>query len=544
MDIFLAVLPILWLIVALAILKMPAWKACLAAAVGSYVLAVGYYEKDAFIMATGALEGIALAVWPILLVITAAIFTYQLVVHTKAMDTIKIMLSSVTSDKRILALLLAWGFGNFMEGMAGFGTAVAIPAAMMVAVGFDPLKSILACLVANSVPTTFGSIAIPTTTLASLTGLQPAELGTFIAAQLFILNIVTPLFIVGIIAGGVKAIKGVFIQTIIAGLALAIPELIINMYAGGPELSVMGSSVVIMGVIIAIAKLMPVNDPEYKVETGAVRTVSAKEGLIAASPFILIFILLIGTSKLVPPVFNALIQFKTAVHIYAAEGAKPYTFVWIATPGIMIFISAFIGGFIQKANFGTQTTVLSNTFKTLKLTYVTIISVVVTAKLMTYAGMTSLIANALVAATGTMYPAFAPVIGALGAFLTGSGTNANVLFGPLQTAAAHQLTPGHDTLALWLAATNSGSAGVGKMFSPQSIAIAIGAVGPALNTYIEEHKIDSQKADQLRHSIDASSIMVHVSKYFLLYLIVFGIFTYFGQAFFPQLEYLLTLVKH
>ena len=544
MDIFLAVLPILWLIVALAILKMPAWKACLAAAVGSYVLAVGYYGKDAFVMATGALEGVALAVWPILLVITAAIFTYQLVVHTKAMDTIKIMLSSVTSDKRILALLLAWGFGNFMEGMAGFGTAVAIPAAMMVAVGFDPLKSILACLVANSVPTTFGSIAIPTTTLASLTGLQPAELGTFIAAQLFILNVVTPLFIVGIIAGGVKAIKGVFIQTIIAGFALAIPELLINMYAGGPELAVMGSSVIIMAVIIAIAKLMPANDPEYKVETGAVRPVSAKEGLIAASPFILIFILLIGTSKLVPPVYQALIQFKTAVPIYAAEGAKPYTFVWIATPGIMIFISAFIGGFIQKANFGTQTTVLSNTFKTLKLTYVTIISVVVTAKLMTYAGMTSLIANALVAATGTMYPAFAPVIGALGAFLTGSGTNANVLFGPLQTAAAHQLTPGHDTLALWLAATNSGSAGVGKMFSPQSIAIAIGAVGPALNTFIEENKIDAQKADELRHSIDASSIMVHVSKYFLLYLIAFGILTYFGQAFFPQLEGILTMVKH
>ena len=543
MDIFLAVLPILWLIVALAILKMPAWKACLAAAVGSYVLAVGYYGKDAFVMATGALEGVALAVWPILLVITAAIFTYQLVVHTKAMDTIKIMLSSVTSDMRILALLLAWGFGNFMEGMAGFGTAVAIPAAMMVAVGFDPLKSILACLVANSVPTTFGSIAIPTTTLASLTGLQPAELGTFIAAQLFILNVVTPLFIVGIIAGGVKAIKGVFIQTIIAGFALAIPELLINMYAGGPELAVMGSSIVIMAVIIAIAKVMPVNDPEYKVDMGA-KKVSAKEGLIAASPFILIFILLIGTSKLVPPVYNALMVFKTSVPIHAGVNAKPYTFVWIATPGIMIFISALIGGFIQKAGLGTQKQVLTNTLKTLKLTYVTIISVVVTAKLMTYSGMTGMIANALVAATGSMYPAFAPVIGALGAFLTGSGTNANVLFGPLQTAAAHQLTPGHDTLALWLAATNSGSAGVGKMFSPQSIAIAIGAVGPALNTFIEENKIDAQKADELRHSIDASSIMVHVSKYFLLYLIAFGILTYFGQEFFPQMENLLTLVKH
>ena len=151
---FLALLPILWLIVALAILKMPAWKACGIAAIGSFILAVTYFEKAAGIMFSGALEGIALAVWPILLVITAAIFTYNLVVHTKAMETIKMMLSSVTSDMRILALLLAWGFGAFMEGMAGFGTAVAIPAAMMVAVGFDPLKSILACLVANSVPTT------------------------------------------------------------------------------------------------------------------------------------------------------------------------------------------------------------------------------------------------------------------------------------------------------------------------------------------------------------------------------------------------------
>ena len=91
-------------------------------------------------MVTGALEGAALAIWPILLVITAAIFVYNLVVYTKAMETIKTMLSSVTSDTRVLALLLAWGFGAFMEGMAGFGTAVAIPAAMMVAVGFDPLK--------------------------------------------------------------------------------------------------------------------------------------------------------------------------------------------------------------------------------------------------------------------------------------------------------------------------------------------------------------------------------------------------------------------
>ena len=194
--VFLAVLPLLWLIVALSILKVPAWKACGVAAIISFIVAVVPFGKEAGIMATGALEGVALAIWPILLVITSAIFTYNLVVRTGAMETIKTMLTSVSSDMRILSLLLAWGFGAFMEGMAGFGTAVAIPAAMMVGLGFHPLKSILACLVANSVPTTFGSIAIPTTTLATLTHLDSVGLGQFIAIQLFILNTLSPFFVV------------------------------------------------------------------------------------------------------------------------------------------------------------------------------------------------------------------------------------------------------------------------------------------------------------------------------------------------------------
>ena len=215
LTVLLALSPIIWLIVALSILKLPAWQATSVAAIGSFIIAITAFQSDPFIMVTGALEGAALAIWPILLVITAAIFVYNLVVHTKAMETIKTMLSSVTSDTRVLALLLAWGFGAFMEGMAGFGTAVAIPAAMMVAVGFDPLKSIIACLVANSVPTTFGSIGIPTTTLASLTSLDPSHLGTFISVQLFLLNLIAPFFVVMIIGGGIKALKGVFLVTLL-----------------------------------------------------------------------------------------------------------------------------------------------------------------------------------------------------------------------------------------------------------------------------------------------------------------------------------------
>ena len=521
-------------------MKLPAWQATSVAAIGSFIIAITAFQSDPFIMVTGALEGAALAIWPILLVITAAIFVYNLVVHTKAMETIKTMLSSVTSDTRVLALLLAWGFGAFMEGMAGFGTAVAIPAAMMVAVGFDPLKSIIACLVANSVPTTFGSIGIPTTTLASLTSLDPSHLGTFISVQLFLLNLIAPFFVVMIIGGGIKALKGVFLVTLLSGLALAIPETVINAVMG-PELSVISASIVIMAVIIGCAKIMPPNDPQYAVkQTGEVPKVSGGEGLVAAMPFILIFVLLLLTSKLFPAINGPLASIKTSVPIYQGAGAKPYTFVWIATPGIMIFIAGIVGGFIQKAKAGEIFGTLGSTVKNLKFTYLTIITVVMTAKLMTYSGMTADIAKAMVAGTGSLYPLFAPIVGALGAFLTGSGTNSNVLFGPLQIAAAQGLNPTNfEDLGFWLAAVNSGAAGIGKMLSPQSIAISIGAVGPALKAYLENHKeINAEEAHNLEHEIEASVIMNSAFKYFIIFIIMHGCISFFGQHFIHEIHHI------
>ena len=541
-TVLLALSPIIWLIVALSILKLPAWQATSVAAIGSFIIAITAFQSDPFIMVTGALEGAALAIWPILLVITAAIFVYNLVVHTKAMETIKTMLSSVTSDTRVLALLLAWGFGAFMEGMAGFGTAVAIPAAMMVAVGFDPLKSIIACLVANSVPTTFGSIGIPTTTLASLTHLDPVHLGTFISVQLFLLNLIAPFFVVMIIGGGIKALKGVFLVTLLAGLALAIPETVINA-AMGPELSVISASIVIMAVIIICAKIMPPNDPEYAVkQTGEVPKVSGSEGLIAAMPFILIFVLLLLTSKLFPAINGPLASIKTTAQIYQGifkEKTQTLTFFWIATPGIMIFIAGIVGGFIQKAKASEIFGTLGSTIKSLKFTYLTIITVVMTAKLMTYSYMTGQIADALVAATGDLYPLFSPIVGALGAFLTGSGTNSNVLFGQLQLDAAAKLVPSNpEDLGFWLAAVNSGAAGIGKMLSPQSIAISIGAVGPALKAYLENHKeISAEEAHNLEHEIEASVIMNTAFKYFLIFIVMHGAIAFLGQHFIHDIHH-------
>ncbi|MDY4747117.1 L-lactate permease, partial [Veillonella caviae] len=133
--------------------------------------------------------------------------------------------------------------------------------------------------------------------------------------------------------------------------------------------------------------------------------------------------------------------------------------------------------------------------------------------------------------TGTMYPAFSPIVGALGAFLTGSGTNANVLFGPLQIASAQSLDPTNwENLGFWLAAVNSGAAGIGKMLSPQSIAISIGAVGPALKAYLDNHKeITPEEAHKLEHEVEANVIMNSAFKYFLIFIIMHGAIAFFGQ---------------
>ena len=174
----LALVPIIWLVVMLLCFKWPAWKAAIGSFVLSCVLAFAWWHLPAAQIATASLEGFLMALWPIVLVIIAAVFTYNLCVRTGAMDVIGSMITSISSDRRLLALLVAWCFGGFMEGMAGFGTAVAIPAGMLAGLGFEAVPAVLICLLANGVPTPYGSIGIPTVSVAGLVGLDSLHLAT------------------------------------------------------------------------------------------------------------------------------------------------------------------------------------------------------------------------------------------------------------------------------------------------------------------------------------------------------------------------------
>ena len=472
----LALLPIIWLIVALTGLKMAGHKACVGALAVTVVLSLAFWKMPPVDCATSALEGFATALWPIILVIIAAIFTYNLSLKTGAMDVIKQMLTGVSADKRVLILLIGWCFGGFLEGMAGFGTAIAIPASMLAGMGMNPLTACVVCMLANAFPTAFGSVGIPTVTLVSVTGLDALPLSFTTVVQMVPFMILVPFLMVIVGGGGVKALKGMVGITLVSGISFVVPELLVARFIG-PELTVIVGCVVSLVCTFLVAKLRSGKavPQEYDMRAGLPKQIelTASKAVTAWLPFILIFVLLLATSKLVPPINNVLAAIKTTVKISTSAQAGMASFSWVNTPGVMIFIAAIIGGIAQKAGGKLMWDTLVATVKQMSKTIITIMSVLAVAKIMTYSGMISDIAALFVGITGSFYPFVAPIIATLGAFVTGSGTSTEVLLGRLQSEAATAI----GVSQYWLAAANSVGAGIGKIISPQCVATAVAAVG-------------------------------------------------------------------
>ena len=507
----LAMLPIIWLIIALSGLKMAGHVACPIALIITAVEALFLWKQKIIDVLTGGLEGFAMAIWPICLVIVAAVFTYNLVVHTKNMELIKKMLTSVSKDKRILVLIISWGFGGFMEGMAGFGTAVAIPAGILCGLGFEPIFAATVCLVANTTPVAFGSIGIPTVTAANVTGFSPHMTASYVVLQLAIMVILVPFLVVFITgkhegAKGIGDYKEILFITLMSGVSFLIPQYLTAKFIGAELPAVIGS-VCSMAVTIILAKVMlKGKSSKFDVEIEEKedeRSLTVKDALVAWSPFILVLVFLLLTSTLVPAIHDPLSAIKSNVPIYSGEGASPYTFTWVSTPGVLILIAAFIGGLIQGCPVGEIFVVLGKTVIQMFKTIITIMAVLATAKIMGYSGMTQSIADFIVRVTGSFYPLVAPLIGSIGTFVTGSSTSSSVLFSKLQASTGAELNINQ----IWLVAANTVGSTAGKIISPQSIAVATAATA----TVGKE-----------------SEILTKVIKYFVLFAVIYGLVCYFG----------------
>ncbi|MBP2642541.1 MAG: lctP [Firmicutes bacterium] len=506
-----AFIPLLWLLFSLGVWKIPAHKTCFIAMLLSMVLALIGWQMPLNLMVKGAVDGVVLAVWPILWVIFSAIFTYNTTLITGAMDKIKGMMAAFSSDRRVQALLIAWGFGAFLEAAAGFGTAVAIPAAILISLGFNPLFASVLCLIANTVPVAFGAVGIPVITLAKVADLDVLRLTLNTALQLTPFVIVLPLALIWIMTKSLSGLKGVIGMAIVAGISFAVPQLLIAAYMGPELTAIVGSVISMMGIALWNKISPPKKEWRFPGEASEIQNIvnyktSFKEQCIAWSPYILLFLFILGTNSTVFPAISKILgAIQTSFSIYDGPGGKPVTIAWLLTPGTLIILGALIGGLLQGASLSDIGSVFRKTWVQLQKTTITVISIVVLAKIMGYAGMVSDIAVALAQTTGNFYPFIAPIIGALGTFVTGSDTNSNVLFGGLQKQTALQI--GADPS--WITAANTTGATAGKMISPQSIAIATSATGQS-----------GMEGDILRATIG----------YCCIYTILLGVWVYFVNA--------------
>ena len=493
MTAIISVIPILLLIVLMMGFKVSGYRSAVVTLIITVALALfavpsmgimpeKFAEASVFeVTLWSVIEGLLKACFPIILIIIFAIFSYNILCETKEIENIKTQFIQMTSDKGLLVLLLTWGLGGVLEGMAGFGTAVAIPAAILISLGFKPMFSAVICLVANTVAVGFGAVGLPATTLANqvaasgvATPDELCEVATFIILQLSLMFYITP-FLILTMTDRKKILKNLGIALFVGTFSIVVQFCCAHFI--GPETpAILGSVAAICAMLIYNKLFIASHSSPEGPKMGMLKT------LKAWSVYGLIIFFILISSKIVPPV-NELLNQSLVTKFDLPVIGNTFKFGWLSNAGLMIFLGAMIGGMIQGLSFKKLMTMLAKTTVSLQKTVVTICCLVAMAMLMNNTGMTNDIAKGLVSLTGDAFPFFAPLIGSIGTFVTGSATNANILFGKLQATVAHDLglmnqgtffgVSGSETN--WLAAANCAGSEGGKLLSPQSIAIATAA---------------------------------------------------------------------
>ncbi|MDP4085734.1 MAG: lactate permease LctP family transporter [Bacillota bacterium] len=506
----LALIPIVYFFWALAIKRMKGHIAGLTTLLVALLIAIFAYKLPAGMAVMAASQGAVYGILPIGWIIITSVFLYKLTVKTGQFDVIRHSVVSITEDRRLQALLVAFSFGAFLEGAAGFGAPVAISAALLVGLGFNPLYAAGLCLIANTAPVAFGAIGAPVIAMEGPTGIAAKEIAKMIGRQLPFLSVFIPFYLVLIMAGFKKTME-VLPAILVSGLSFAITQFLTSNYLG-PELPDILSSIVSLLVLAIFLKFWkPKNIFRFKSEEEVAATSTAAKKVTnnqpqytggqifkAWSPFLVLtaFISLWG----VPTVklaltgaytgTNAILKGVNALgHALTFVPAVPflnnmikkgdvlvpavYNLPLFAAAGTAILISAIISKFIVGISWKNWVITFGETLNEVKFPLVTIASVVGFAYVTNAAGMSTTLALALAKTGSVLFPFFSPFLGWLGVFITGSDTSANVLFANLQkvTATSIGMNP-----VLALAANSSGGV-TGKMISPQSIAVACAAVG-------------------------------------------------------------------
>ena len=477
-----ALVPILFLFIALTVLKMKGhWAAIIATSLAVGVACIAYgmpMQYAGLSVVYGALFGL----FPVSWIVITALFIYNMSVKTGQFEVVKNSLATISDDRRMQALLIAFSFGAFIEGAAGFGTPVAITAAMLAGLGFNPLYAASLCLLANTAPVAFGAIGIPIVVGANASGVDLMGFSQMVGRTLPFLSVFVPLYLVILMAGWKKGIE-VWPACMVSGGSFALVQFLSANYIGPLLPDILSSISSMICTVIFLRYWHPKESwrfPEEPKSEGREKLMySSGQVFRSWAPFLLlsVFVAAWGINN-VQTAMNQIFLVKLPIEgldkmvidEVGKSKAAVYTFNGLSAAGTAILLAWFFCIPVMGTSIRTALDVAGNTLKQLRWPIVTIATILGFAYIMNYSGMAITLGHAF-ASTGWFFPFFAAFLGWLGVFMTGSDTSTNALFGKLQAVTAHQL--GINPLVTVNANTCGGV--TGKMISPQSISVATAA---------------------------------------------------------------------
>jgi len=476
-----AALPVFVVLILLGVFRRPSWVAALAGFATSAVISVAAYHMPLTLAASSALYGAANGMLPIGWIVFTAILLYRVTVDTGKFDIIKDSLGGVTMNRSIQALLIAFAFSAFIEGAAGFGTPVAIAAAMLAGLGFPPFLAASLCLLANTAPVAFGSIGTPLLMLQRVTNLPMGALSADVGRLCAPISLILPSYLM-LVMGGLPGLRAALPAALLCGATFGGVQFLVSSYLG-PYLTDILGAISAMGALLLLLRFWTPQGDEKRTPSRH----TPGEVFLAWSPYLLlvIFVLLWGTAStkaildkatvMIPwPGLHNLVTRMPPITPKASPFAALYTLNLLSASGTSCLFAVFASALVLRVSPSRLARLTAFTAKQLALPLLTIASVVALAFIMNYSGQTATL-GLVAAKTGVAFPFFSTLLGWLGVFLTGSDTSANALFGTLQMVTANQL----GLNPVLMAAANSSGGVLGKMISLQSIAVAAAATGMA-----------------------------------------------------------------
>ena len=528
----LAIVPTLLLLYLLGVKRKASWIAALAGLGATMALAKFAYGMSLVHTVSSAAYGACFGIFPISWIVFWALVLYEITVRTGKFEVIKDSIGSITSDKRMQALLIAFAFGAFIEGCAGFGTPVAVAAAMMVGLGFSSLYASQICLLANTAPVAFGSIGIPVITLAGITGLPLERINgvaglSGVAGRLTApFSFILPAYLI-LVTSGLPAMLEVWPAVLTCGAVFAAIHYFVSNYIG-PQLTDILSSIGAMGALVLLLRFWePRHTEEHERATDeAMKTpsdelplrqhdvrsgphYSTREIWLAWMPYALLVVFVlawgyptfaamlnrVSISFAWPALHNQIVRVPPIVRS-PAKYAAIFNFNWMSASGTSCMCASLLAAAFSGMGPKALGAIIVSVAHKLVRPTITVASMLAMAFVMNYSGATGTLGLAF-SATGRAFPFFSPIMGWLGVFLTGSDTSSNALFGNLQVVSAGRL--GFDPILI--AAANSAGGVMGKMISLQTIAVAAAATGMSVADQSKLFRFT------LRHSIFLAALV-------------------------------------